>query len=309
MFKKMNNNLKTALFHGLLITFGSFIIAIGVGFFLVPMQIINGGLSGIAIITKHLFNWPIDLVVAILNIILFLIGLFFLGKDFTLKTLISTIVYPIFLSLILRVSSFNLGLDINNDTHRLLGAIFGGALLGIGVALTFIAGGSTGGVDILYFILKKAFHIKPSISAFIIDALIILAGIFSVSLIVGLFGVLSAFIAALVIEVMFVGMNPSYMALIISSKAEEINHYIQYTMERGATLIDVKGGYKNAPYTMIQVAIGRRELQQLKDEIYKIDPKAFAIFTQVSSINGYGFEPFSEKLTPKLFQKKEDEEL
>lgn len=291
------------------IAIGSIIIAISTAFFLVPGNIINGGLSGIAIILKAWLNVPVDLTVGVLSITLFIIGLIFLGWKFSVNTLIATIVYPAALSILLRFVPDNpLGFDFTIDSptregHMLLAAIFGGATLGLGVAITFLFGGSTGGVDILYFIMKKYFDVKQSITAFVIDALIITSGMFAIGVIPGLYGVLSAFTSAFILEIVFIGLSSSFLGTIISTKWEEINQFILHDMQRGSTIIPVKGGLAGAHYSMIQVAFDRKELSKLKEFIAHVDPKAFAIFTNVKSINGYGFEPFPQRINPKLIKK------
>ncbi|MFA5235561.1 MAG: YitT family protein [Bacilli bacterium] len=280
-----------------LIVLGSLIIAVSTGMFLVPGNIINGGLSGIAIILKAVWQIPVDITVGVLSVFLFILGWIILGKKFSLNTLISTIVYPIALSIILRVIPENpIGFDSANEMHLLLAAIFGGALLGLGVALTFLAGGSTGGVDVLYFIFKKYFDIKQSISSFTIDAIIIGSGMFAIGIIPGFYGIISAFISAMVIEMVFIGLSSSFLGTIISTKSDDINQFILQDLERGSTIVPVKGGYGGADYKMIQVAFDRKELAKLKEFIAEVDPKAFAIFTNVKSINGYGFEPFPQRL-------------
>ncbi len=290
-----------------LIVLGSLIIAVSTGMFLVPGNIINGGLSGIAIILKAVWQIPVDITVGILSVFLFILGWVILGKKFSFNTLISTIVYPIALSFILRVIPENpIGFDTGNDMHLLLAAIFGGALLGLGVALTFLAGGSTGGVDVLYFIFKKYFDVKQSVSSFTIDATIIGSGMFAIGIIPGFYGIISAFISAMVIEMVFIGLSSSFLGTIISTKSDEINRFILQDLERGSTIIPVKGGYAGVDYKMIQVAFDRKELAKLKEFIAEVDPKAFAIFTNVKSINGYGFEPFPQRLNGRNKKKMPD---
>ena len=289
----------------LLIAIGSIIIAISTAFFLVPGNIINGGLSGIAIILNAVWAIPVDITVAVLSVVLFIIGIIFLGWKFSVNTLIATIVYPIALSILLRVVPFNpIGFDIQNDMHLLLSGVFGGVVLGLGVAITFLFGGSTGGVDVLYFIFKKYLDVKQSITAFIIDAAIIIGGMFAIGIINGLYGIISAFSSAMVIEMVFIGLSSSFLATIISTKWQEINEYILHDLDRGSTIVPVKCGLAGANYQMIQVAFDRKELNQLKMFIAHIDPKAFAIFTNVRSINGHGFEPFPMRINQKLLKKK-----
>ena len=287
------------------IALGSIIIAISTGFFLVPANIINGGLAGIAIILKAAFGFPVDVTVGVLSIFLFIVGLIFIGWKFSLNTLIATIVYPIALAIILRVFPANpIGFQVDNDMHLLLAGLFGGVILGLGVAITFLFGGSTGGVDVLYFIMKKYFDVKQSITSFMIDAGIIVGGMFVIGVINGLHGIISAFASAFVIEVVFIGLSSSFLGMIISTKWREINHFILHELERGSTLVEVKGGLTEADYRMIQVGFDRKELNQLKQFIAETDPKAFAIFTNVKSINGYGFEPFPLRMSARLNGKK-----
>jgi len=287
------------------IALGSVIIAISTGFFLVPANIINGGLAGIAIILNAVWNIPVDVTVGVLSVFLFFVGLILLGWKFSLNTLVATLVYPAALSLLLRVFPSNpIGFDFDNDFHLLLAGIFGGSILGFGVAITFLFGGSTGGVDVFYFIMKKYFDIKQSITSFVIDAGIIITGMFVIGVINGLNGILSAFASALVIEIVFIGLSSSYLGMIISTKWREINHFILHELERGSTLIEVKGGLTEADYRMIQVGFDRKELNALKEFVATTDPKAFAIFTNVKSINGYGFEPFPMRFNARMSQNK-----
>jgi uncharacterized membrane-anchored protein YitT (DUF2179 family) len=283
-----------------LIFLGNVILAFASAFFLVPMEIVNGGMNGVALILFATYQWPIDLSTIFMAWSFFIGGFFLLGKEFSFKTISATVIYPLFLFIFLRFFPPNIfDFMLENDTHRLLAALFGGALVGLGVALSFLAGGSTGGFDVVILSLKKYLEIKVSISSLIIDAVIILIGMSTFSLLLGLYGIISIVVSALMIELVFVGFSKTYFVTIISKESTKINAFILETLERGSTLIPAKGGYSEKAFELIQVAINRSEYFTLKQFIASIDPKAFVVFSQVRSINGLGFDPFPLKKAKK----------
>lgn len=276
-----------------MIIIGNIIFAFASAFFLVPMKIVNGGMSGVGIILQELFDTPITITTTVLAWGFFLLGLILLGKKFTATTLLATIVYPLALFIFIEFVGVDLiGFSIDSDAHKLLASFFGGAFVGIGVALTFLAGGSTGGFDVITLSFHKFFEVKASVTSLIIDGIIITAGIFVFSTINSLYGIISIIASAVMIELIFVGFSQTYFVTIISEKHEVINQYIIRELERGSTFVPVQGGYSLKPYQMIQVAISRAEYFELKEMIASVDPLAFVVFSQVRSINGLGFNPF-----------------
>jgi len=167
-----------ALKNALWVIAGSVVLAFGFGVFIFPFNLVTGGVSGLSVaIVKILpFELSVDLCVTILTWTLFFVGLIFLGKAFALKTLLSSIVYPIALSFWLRVAESGIiggvfdiakNYDYENPDYALpiIAAVFGGALVGVGCALTFRGGGSTGGLDILALIAAKYIKgVKSSVS-------------------------------------------------------------------------------------------------------------------------------------------------
>lgn len=277
------------------------LLAVGATFFLAPLNIVNGGLSGLAIIFKALLNWDLDFTTALFAWLLFLLGWITMGRSFSMKTLFATITYPLFVTLFIRFIGIDaLSFDMDNDVHRLLGSLFGGAFVGLGVSLAFLAGGSTGGVDVLILLSKRWFDWNTSMMSFLIDVIIIGAGILVFGFYNGLFGILSTVVSSMVIELVFVGGSKMYWVTIISLQTEPILHYIHQTLSRGSTLVSATGGYTKKPYNVIQVAIDRQDYFQLKQAVSELDPKAFVIFTQARSIHGEGFDPFPHNPIRKL---------
>lgn len=295
---------------------GSILLAFGTAIFLTNLEINAGGLSGLGIVIQKIINHStgsntkiIDFFVLGLTWVFWFIGLIFIGKDFALKTLLSSILFPLFLSLFYRIDIFNSWSEsisgIANGAaptpgNYLLCALFGGTFIGAGVALTFIGGGSTGGVDVLIFLMEKHLRIKESVACFLIDGVIVLFGIivfaiYRENLIPSLCGMLSAFITALMIEHVYIGNQTSYQVDIISDKWEEISRFAQDELERGATIIRAEGGYKGDPRVILRIVFDKRQYKLIRRYIAKVDPKAFVTFTQTNAVYGEGFKKNSKE--------------
>ena len=283
-----------------LVIFGTVVLSFGSAIFIIPFNLVTGGVSGIAIAINSLLPEgliPIDIIIGILTWAMFFIGLFALGRDFAAKTLVSTLIYPIGVSLFMRLLSadvlggfFCLSLH-SSDLALLVGALFGGACVGAGCALTFLGGGSTGGVDIIAFVICKIFKkLKASAVIFAIDALVVLLGMFAIGdFVITLLGIISALIAAVVVDRIFIGQSQAFVADIISDKYEEINRSIIENMQRTTTVFEVKGGYSSTEKHLLRVTFSMRQYADLISIINKIDKRAFVSITRAHEINGEGW--------------------
>lgn len=301
------------------IVLGTFLLAFGSVIFLSKAELVAGGISGIAIIIQHFFITPIyDYVVAGLTVFFWLLGLIFLGKDFALKTALSSALYIGFTFLFKRVVFFEtlssnfaglIPTEVIIDgtktivtqttspvANLILCGVFGGVFIGGGVAITFLGGGSTGGVDVLQVMMAKYLGIKESLSGFMIDALIIVIGMASMQLWVpALCGILSSFMTAVLIEIVYIKNQTAYQVDIISDKWEEISRYAQDELERGATIIHAEGGYKGEERVILRVVFDRFQYEKIKKYIASVDPKAFVTYTQTNAVFGEGFKKHSKK--------------
>jgi len=284
----------------LLVVFGTLLLAFGTAVFIIPFDLVTGGMAGISIVLARVlpFDLTVDVYVTILTWTLFLLGLFALGRGFALKTLVSSIFYPTALSLFLRLATpdvmggfLYLKSSPHGELSLLVSAIFGGILVGAGCAVTFLGGGSTGGTDILAFVFCKIFkRAKSSVVIFIIDALIVLIGAFVVGdLIVTLLAISSAFVAALVIDYVFLGSSKAFVANVVTDKSEEINKEVIDKLERTTTMINVVGGYSGKGKQLIVVSFTIREYSELMSIISRIDRNAFVTISRAHEINGEGW--------------------
>ena len=295
-------SIKRSLIRILYVILGSAILGLGAGFFLGPHNIVSGGLTGIGIIFQALFNWNLDTVVWVLQIAFFFLGFIFLGKNMALKTIIATIVYPATLTLggylaSLDILGFSTFFESSNAMGQILAAVFGGVFVGAGVGLTFLGGGSTGGVDILVLIIQKFTKSKTSKLTFLVDGLIVLAGLAAMGDIgITLIGIVSAFITAIMIDKIFDTEN-NVLVSIISKKYVELNKIILEKLDRGSTIVDATGGYSQQGVKMLQVVLERREYYVLEDIIAEEDPQAFMFMSKVSSVRGEGFKAHTKALS------------
>lgn len=280
---------------------GTLILAAGTAIFIMPFDLVAGGVSGLSIIIKRLLPWEfltLDLIVTVLTWVLFFVGWMVLGKGFALKTLISSIVYPVGISLFLRLVDpqvlggfFSLQNSAHSDIALLLGASLGGVLVGAGCAITFLGGGSTGGVDIIAFVLCKIFKKwKSSVVIFIIDAAVVILGMFIIGdFVLSLLGVLSAFISAVMVDKVFLGGSRAFIAHIVSEKHDEISAGVIEKLERTTTVLDVTGGYSGEGKKMIMVSFTMSQYADLLNIVNRCDKYAFVTVHRAHEINGEGW--------------------
>lgn len=284
----------------IIVAIGTFVLAFGSVIFLSKCELVAGGVSGIAIIVNHFVDINVyDYVVAGCTVLFWIVGLIFVGKDFAIKTLFSSTLYIGFTFLLNRIPFFDdlattfAGLDKNSESqvgHFILCGLFGGVFVGAGVAITFLGGGSTGGVDCFQFIAKKYLRIKESITSFVVDGAIIVAGMIAMKLwIPALCGILSCVMSALLIEVVYIRSQTSFQVDIISEHWKEINDFVQKELDRGTTIIKAEGGYQGDERIILRIVFDRSQYEKLRDFIAIVDPKAFITFTQTNAVYGEGF--------------------
>ena len=297
-----------------LVVLGSIFVAFGNTVFLTPLDINAGGLNGIGIILMNFASESskmivYNIVIYALSIILWFVGFFLISKDFAIKTLVSTIVFPFATSLFTIIPGtkdfaanitnilLSYGSEPTIGTY-LLFAMVGGVLVGFGVAITFMGGGSTGGVDVLTFIFEKFLRIKQSIGSFIVDGLVVTLGLCILCpvdaqkyLLPCFAGVLSITISALMIDIIYVAFLTVYQVDVISSQWEKISKYAQDKIGRGATIIYAKGGYQGDERVMVRIVLSKIQYEDLRAFISEVDPSAFITITTTKAVFGEGFKP------------------
>ena len=277
-------NIPKIIIEIILTIIGSSIMAIGVSLFLLPNQLSSGGIAGIATITYYLLKIPMGTMILLINIPLFLFSFFKIGKSFFIKSLIGTISLSYF------IDFFDKFEPLTND--RLLACIYGGILIGLGTAILLKANSSTGGSDLISFIIKEYKpSIRPSNVITLIDiGIIALNVIFFREIEIGLYSAIAIYIMGKIIDILFEGIDFTKLLLIISNHTEEIAKEIGQKVQRGATGIYGKGMYTNEDKLIIMCTASRGDVNRIKLIAKKIDPRAFIIITNSREVVGLGFK-------------------
>lgn len=262
---------------------GNFILAFGSAFFIIPNNILSGGVAGLSIALFPVFKIEPELMINIILVITFTLGYVFLGRKFAIKTLASTLLYPIFIYLL----SF---VEYDMTMEPILASVYGGFLMGIGIGLTFRTGASTGGMDIPPLILEKFSGIKVSIWIMVFDTLVILLGLSNYGVNQVLIGFLSIFTTTFAVDkIQVLGGAKAKQVFIISEFNHDVLHAIHTQIDRGSTLIPARGGYTNEEREMIMTVLLDKQYPELEKIVNETDPNAIMIVSKVTEMQGPGF--------------------
>lgn len=293
-----------------LVVIGTLILAFGTSVFMLPYDLVSGGVSGYAIVLSQIVPpemseiLTVELIITVLTWAMFFLGLIVLGKSFAMKSLVSSIVYPIGVAIFSGITSpdflggfFNLQSSVHADVGVLLAAVFSGLFVGVGCALSFLGGGSTGGIDVIAFTICKIFKkLRSSVVIFFVDASAIVLGMFVIGdFVISLLGIISAFIGALVIDKVFIGGSKAFVAHIVTSEPEEVNRQIIEKLDRTSTVIDVTGGYSGEKKRLLMVSFSMNEYAELTNIINKVDREAFMTVNRAHEVHGEGWTKYDLK--------------
>jgi uncharacterized membrane-anchored protein YitT (DUF2179 family) len=277
---------KTAQDYSLLLI-GALIQAFSMRLFLVPGLLVSGGISGLAQIITHFVKFPIGVMVFVGNIPLFILGWRFLGGPrFALRTALAVGAFSLFTDLLVLFIPAS-GMTQDN----VLNALFGGVLLGVGLGLVYRGGGTSGGSDILGRILNHRLGISISQAYLITDTIVVLAGGFAFSWEKALYGMVVIYVSGLAAEMVSEGSSIFRTAIIISEKSDLVAKQIMEDMERGVTVLAGTGAYTGEDRAVLYCVITRSEVNQLKELVKNIDPKAFMVIGVTHEALGEGFKP------------------
>ncbi len=262
---------------------GNAVLALAVSMFILPYDILSGGVAGIAVALQPLIPLPVTLMVNLLVVGLFILGACFLGKEFAMKTILSSLIYPVFLT-------FFSGRVPMLDLDPILASLYGGLLGGMGVGMALRTGASTGGMDIPPLIVHKLTHIEIAKLVLITDALTVLLGAFTYGLEAVLIGFVSVWASSVAIDKMLMfGGQQAKAIQIISDQYEQIIERIHSELDRGTTLIEAQGGYTHEKRKIVLVVITKNQYPALMEMVTAIDKEAFVIANDTHEVKGFGF--------------------
>ena len=271
----------------LLTTIGTALTAIALEYFFFPSDIAAGGVSGIGLVINKLLGLDTSIVVLVLNISLFILAFLVLGKSFGAKSIYATIMLSVFMWIIERF--FTPGVLTEN---MFLASFFGSIILGMGAAIVFHQGASTGGTSIIASIISKFTPIGIGISVLLTDSFVCILAISVFGVDKGLFGFFSVILIGLVIDKFIDGFNTCKQVFIITSKEKAIVNHIIKNIDRGCTVLNGHGGYTGSDVKIIYTVLNSNEFIALKKDVKEIDPDAFVTVNESTEVLGKGFTDF-----------------
>ena len=280
----VKKNLKVWAIDSVALVVGTFLMACSTAFFLLPNKLSTGGFSGISTIAYYLLHVPVGTAMIILNLPLFVLAFFRVGRRFILKSIVGTVLLSTFIDLLERFPA------ITSD--RFLACIYGGILMGIGTSVILKVNGSTGGSDLLSYVVRS-FNDKFRSGDLIIavDTVIIIVNILVFKEIeIGLYSAIAIYLMGKMIDIVFEGVNFTKVLFIVSEKYNQIARTVGDTVQRGSTGIYAKGMHSNEDKMMLFCVGSRNEIIRIKKIATSIDPRAFIVIFNAREAWGKGFE-------------------
>lgn len=261
---------------------GVLLVAISFNLFLLPNDLVPGGVSGLSIIISNIVDIDPSLFIMISSIILLIISFIALGKEDTKGSIIGSILFPIFVSITANIGNY-IQLESGN---LLLSSLFGGIIYGFGAGMVFKAGFTTGGTDIINQILAKYLHMSMGNSMLVSDGVIVLLGGFFFGATKLMYAIIIIYIIGLMTDKILLGISKSKAFYIITNEDEKIHDYLLNELHHGVTIFNVKGGYTNKKDEVILCVVPTSEYYRVKEGIHAIDDKAFFVVCDAYEVNG-----------------------
>lgn len=276
----------------LIITLGSFILALGISLFLVPCKISTGGVSGIGTVLYHLFKVPMSVSTLVINLLLFAFGFKFLAKSSIVKTLYGIGAYSLSFVVTEIIAPIINGWLAGAASDVWIASIFGGVLVGVGVGLVVSRSASTGGSDFAALMLHKLIpHVSVANFIMIIDSIVIIAsaialGNFSITF----YSIISLYISNKVTDYLIVAGDAAKTVYVISKNNDDIAAQIMEKIQRGVTSISSHGCYSGEEKKMLMCVVRNKEVPRVISLIREMDPSAFTVVMEAKEVRGLGFK-------------------
>jgi uncharacterized membrane-anchored protein YitT (DUF2179 family) len=278
----MSTSLREELKNDLLVVVGLLVAAAAYRMYLIPNQVVNGGFTGVGQLLNHATGISVGLVNIALNVPLFLISMKSMGLRFGVRSLIAMVLMSLLID--------HIPLPPATD-DMLLASVYGGAISGIGFGLVLCGNATTGGTDMLAALLHRLVPvIKVSYAIFMIDGLVIIASAFVFEAQAAMYGLISAFLCNVLIDLVLEGPNSAHSYFIISDKSEAIAEKIMHEMNRGVTGLEAVGMYSQQHKQVLLCVVNRFEAMRLRRIIFEADPHAFVVANKAKEVLGEGFK-------------------
>ena len=249
--------------------------------FLDPGKIAPGGLTGVAMIMKHLWGWDIGITSLILNIPLFVVGYKAMGRVFAFRSLVATVLFSLMIDLLpLR----------EIPVEPILGTLYGGILLGIGLGFILRGGATTGGTDMAARMVHKYLpFLSVGMFLFLIDCVVVIAAWIFIGSSEALYALICIFVSGKAVDMVMLGLSSNKACFVISDAWERVSQRLMNEMERGVTQLTAKGAYTGKDRPVVLCVLPPQEVSRLKEIVRQEDEKAFMFITEAHEALGEGF--------------------
>lgn len=269
------------------LTIGSALYSLGVAYFLDPLDLAPGGLTGIGIILDNFIPLGPGVIVFILNIPILALGLRRFGKEFLLSTCYSTVLISILMDVF---RGWNGGIGVTEN--YLLAALAGGVLMAVGMGLVFRCGGTTGGVDVIIKLVHLKYrHVKTGTILLLIDMTIVAASAIAFRNIeLGLFASVALFVNSTVFDMVLYGTDEAELVYIVSNHHQEIAERLLKEINVGVTALEGEGAYTKQDRRVLMTVAKKQNFPKIKDVVKEVDSEAFMIVSKATEVFGEGFK-------------------
>lgn len=274
----------------LIILAGTLVYALAIVVFIRPLNMPLGGVTGIALVLNYLWGLPVGTMVIIANIPLFLLSVRYLGRQFLAYTLIATVVSSVLLDVLDGVSFLP-----RYGGEEIMGALYGGLLMGAGLGTIFSRGATAGGSDILSKLIGARTDFSLGRINLVLNAVVIIfAAIIYKSMEAALYAMVIQYVSSVTIDGILTGMDNSSTALIITHDPDGISAEVLSKMKRGVTMLSGKGMYTHSPRATLLCVVRSHEVTSLKKLVMKQDPEAFVVMLSTREVLGKGFKSYGQ---------------
>ena len=270
--------------RGIMFTFGVFLLALSYNLFLLPNEIVLGGMSGLAIVFNSTLGIDPQSFIYVSSGILLIVSLMFLGWKRTKNTVIGTLLYPLMITFTAPIA-----LVINEHLvieEMLLLVLMSGVFYGFANGLIYKSGFTTGGSDVLMQLLKKYLKLPESKANLIIGCIIITAGGLTIGLINVIYAILITYISSILIDKILIGISDSKVFYIYTKKSDKIKKLIINELKTGYTVFPTIGGYSHTKGEMLMCVVSTRDYYLFKESVLNIDKDAFFVINDCYEVNG-----------------------
>ena len=286
-----SNKMKNLMLDILFDIAGGLLIGLSVNFFTAPNHMAPGGVTGIATLINYVFGIPIGTMSFIINVPLMIVAFKYFGRNFSVSTLRSMTILSICVDLVANLMALTKLSGYSGDP--LMASLMGGVLTGAGLALVFLRGSTTGGLDIVMRLLKRKYpHMSAGHLLFMADACVLITSIIIYGNVEsGLYGLVCIFANSKMLDAVLYGGDKGKSIMIVSEKSTEIAKAINNDVRRGVTMLSGQGAYSEQDRKVVLCAVRDNQYPAVKKLVHGIDPNAFIIVNNATEILGTGFRP------------------